>query len=82
MVKTFFFILLFCATNVFSQQKEKAVLGTPSQEEFEMEFYPSDPAASGVVLYSRGNSSIKIVDYNIYVYKEVHRKIIIYSPAT
>lgn len=49
--------------------------GEPTQGELNLNNYLPDPEATGIVLYERGNYTVKEADGYIRLIKEVHRKI-------
>lgn len=67
-----------CLLFVFSgnaQMSHVHTFGKPSQGEFNLDHYPPDPEAAGIVLYERGNYTVDQADGYIRLIKEVHRKI-------
>lgn len=75
-------ICLISIATLSAQHKKKAEFGKPSQSELALKNYPKDPLANGVVLYERGKNYVELVDNNIRLIKEVHRKIKVFDPAT
>ncbi|WP_339698640.1 hypothetical protein [uncultured Marixanthomonas sp.] len=62
-----------------AQQRKTAEFGKPTQSEFLLFKYHKDPTANGVVLFESGKNYVEIVDNNILLIKEVHRKIKVFD---
>lgn len=68
-------ISLFLFQNISAQISYIHEFGSPLREEFQIDNYPLDPEAAGVVLYERGDYAIDEVDGYIRIIKKVHRKL-------
>lgn len=78
--KTFLFIFSFCFTFFsFTQERQKAEFGEPSESDSALKVYEKDTTAAAVVLYEQGYYYFGAVGDNIKLIKEVHRKIKVFD---
>ncbi|WP_347374280.1 hypothetical protein [Aequorivita sp. Q41] len=73
--KTLFSIAFFVCLIAFSQNRETAEFGEPSQADFALKEYSKDPEAAGVVLFESGKNYFALVENYVQLIKEVHVKI-------
>ncbi|WP_347374279.1 DUF3857 domain-containing protein [Aequorivita sp. Q41] len=66
--------LLFFAFSSIAQVSNIQSFGEPTSEELEMNEFPADPEASGVILYKRGNYTVEAINGQLQLIKEIHIK--------
>jgi hypothetical protein len=75
-MKILLLILLFAfSLTIFGQHKIPATFGKPTLQELNMDSYPEDPDAAGVVLFDQGVYKVEEIDRQMTLVKEVHSKI-------
>lgn len=72
----FLYTILFCVTfSSFSQERQKAKFGEPSDSEFALKIYERDTTAAAVVLFEQGYYEFETVGDYIRLIKNVYRKV-------
>lgn len=77
--KCIFLLLVLLFSQTYSQTRQKAIFGEPTQEEFNMTTYAKDPEAAAVVLFESGDYSFKLIDRYVRLVKEIHIKIKVFN---
>ncbi|EDM43365.1 hypothetical protein SCB49_01382 [unidentified eubacterium SCB49] len=70
----FLLFLLFLPTLVTAQKSLPAILGAPSESEFEMKNYEKDTEAPGLILYDQGYNYFKVINGYVKIIKKYHHK--------
>lgn len=74
------FALLLCSTLFsFSQERQTAEFGKPTESDFELQIYEKDSTAAAVVLFEQGYFQFETVGDYIKLIKNVYRKVKIFD---
>lgn len=74
-----FTLFFFCAFFSFSQERQKAIFGKPSESDFALKIYEKDTTAAAVVLFEQGHYEFETVGDYIRLIKYVYRKVKVFD---
>jgi len=75
-----FCVLLLCSSSFgFSQERQTAEFGSPTDSEFALQRYEKDTTAAAVVLFEQGYNEFKTVGNYIRLIKNVYRKVKVFD---
>ncbi|RFN58564.1 hypothetical protein [Marixanthomonas ophiurae] len=76
----FSFLFLVLNTMVLSaQERQTAEFGKPTEEELNSSYSEKFPDAAGVVLFEKGDTHFKVTEGQLFIFKEVHKKVKVYN---